>query len=149
MVPLWGGQAVILNSLYLQYHETINEALEAVPYDGVIIVHRGVYDEHLSINKPVAIIGASMWSSFLSITILFWSHFSSDSLIKVYLVFSLKNCWKFVTSPLVSLWNDSWWTSPKISYWWCVTAQIRVVLLISCAAREICVIQSEALPRSG
>lgn len=42
----------------IKYHETINEALEAVPYDGVIIIHRGVYDEHLSINKPVAIIGA-------------------------------------------------------------------------------------------
>ena len=63
-----------LNSFYLQYHETINGALEAAPYDGVIMVHRGVYEEHLSINKPVAIIGASMWSSFLSIIILFWSH---------------------------------------------------------------------------
>ena len=74
-VPLWGGQAVILNSFFLQYHETINEALEAVPYDGVIIIHWGVYDEHLSVNKPVAIIGASMWSSFLSIIILFWESF--------------------------------------------------------------------------
>ena len=41
-----------------QYHETINEALEAVPYDGVVIVHAGVYDEQLSISKPVSIIGA-------------------------------------------------------------------------------------------
>ena len=84
------AQSVLLNSFYLQYHETINEALEAVPYDGVIIVHRGVYDEHLSINKPVAIIGASMWSSFLSTIIPFWHHFSSDSLIKVYVVLRLK-----------------------------------------------------------
>jgi len=43
----------------INYHETINEALEAVPYDGVVIVHAGVYDEQLSISKPVSIIGAA------------------------------------------------------------------------------------------
>ena len=42
----------------LQYHETIKEALDAVRDGGVIIVHSGVYDEQLSISKPVAIIGA-------------------------------------------------------------------------------------------
>ncbi|KAJ7350145.1 F-box only protein 11 [Desmophyllum pertusum] len=42
----------------INYHETIQEALEAVQDDGVIIVHSGVYDEQLSISKPVAVIGA-------------------------------------------------------------------------------------------
>ena len=48
----------ILYSLCFQYHETIKEALDAVQDDGVVIVHSGVYDEQLSISKPVAIIGA-------------------------------------------------------------------------------------------
>jgi len=33
--------------------------LDAVQDDGVIVVHSGVYDEQLSISKPVAIIGAA------------------------------------------------------------------------------------------
>ncbi|KAK2551742.1 F-box only protein 11 [Acropora cervicornis] len=41
------------------YHETIKDALEAAETDGVIIVHCGVYDEQLSVTKPVAIIGAA------------------------------------------------------------------------------------------
>ena len=45
---------------YEQYHETINKALDAVQDDGVIVVHSGVYDEQLSISKPVAIIGAGI-----------------------------------------------------------------------------------------
>ena len=36
----------------------------------------------------------------------------------------------FVTSPLVSLWNDVWERSWEIPYWWRVTSQIWVVLLI-------------------
>ena len=35
-----------------------SENLDAVQDDGAIIVHSGVYDEQLSISKPVAIIGA-------------------------------------------------------------------------------------------
>ena len=45
--------------------------------------------------------------------------------------------------------NDVWGTSAKIPYWWRVTTQIWVVLLIGCAARGICFNQSEALPKSG
>ncbi|XP_067019101.1 F-box only protein 11-like isoform X2 [Acropora muricata] len=43
----------------INYHETIKDALEAAETDGVIIVHCGVYDEQLSVTKPVAIIGAA------------------------------------------------------------------------------------------
>jgi len=35
--------------------------LDAVQDDGVIVVHSGVYDEQLSISKPVAIIGAGIF----------------------------------------------------------------------------------------
>ena len=46
------------------------------------------------------------------------------------------------TSRLVSPRNDVWRTTPEIPYWWRVTTQIwvvlSVVLLIGCAAREIC-----------
>lgn len=43
----------------INYHETINEALEAVETNGVIVIHGGVYDEHLSITRPIDIIGAA------------------------------------------------------------------------------------------
>lgn len=33
--------------------------------DGVIIVHSGVYDEQLSISKPVAVIGAGAYTCIL------------------------------------------------------------------------------------
>ena len=55
----------------------------------------------------------------------------------------------FVLSPLVSSRNDVWETSKEIPYWWRVTTQISVVLLIGSAARGICFNQSEVLPRSG
>ena len=54
----------------------------------------------------------------------------------------------FATSALVSLWNDVREMSTEIPYWWCVTTKIWVVLLIGPAEREICLNQSEALPRS-
>ena len=54
----------------------------------------------------------------------------------------------FATLPLVSRSNDVWETSGEIPYWWRFTTQISVVL-IGCAAREICFNQLEALPRSG
>ena len=51
--------------------------------------------------------------------------------------------------PLVSPPNDVWETSAEIPYWWRVTTQIWVVLLIGRAAWEFYFNQSEALPRSG
>ena len=39
--------------------------------------------------------------------------------------------------------------SAEISYWWQVTTQIWIVLLIGCAAWQICYNQSEGLPISG
>ena len=50
--------------------------------------------------------------------------------------------------PLVSPPNDVWETRAKIPYWWRITAQIWVVLLIGCAPWEFWFNQSEVLPRS-
>ena len=60
-----------------------------------------------------------------------------------------ENSRHLATLPLVSLPNDIWETSAKIPYWWRITTQIVVVLLIGCAPWEIWFNQSEALPRSG
>ena len=60
-----------------------------------------------------------------------------------------ENSRHLATLPLVSPPNDVWETSAEIPYWWCVTTQIWVVLLIGRAVREICFKQSEVLPRSG
>ena len=54
----------------------------------------------------------------------------------------------FATVPLVSPRNDVWETTSEIPYWWRVTTQIWVVLLIGRAAKQICLNQSEALSRS-
>ena len=43
----------------------------------------------------------------------------------------------------------AWETSAEIPYWWRVSTQIWVVLLIGRAAQEIWFNQSEAQPRSG
>ena len=53
------------------------------------------------------------------------------------------------TPPLFPPPNDVWETNAEILYWWRVTPQIWVVLLIGRAAWEIWFNQSEALPRSG
>ena len=53
------------------------------------------------------------------------------------------------TPPLFPPPNDVWETNAEILFWWRVTPQIWVVLLIGCAAWEIWFKQSEALPRSG
>ena len=45
--------------------------------------------------------------------------------------------------------SDVWQTSAQIPYWWRVTTQIWVGLLIGRVAREICYNLSETLPRSG
>ena len=52
------------------------------------------------------------------------------------------------TLPLVSPPNHVWETSAEIPYWWGITTQIGVVLLIGRAEWEIWFNQSEALPRS-
>ena len=48
--------------------------------------------------------------------------------------------------PLVSPPNDIWKTSTEIPYWWCVTTQIWVVLLIGWIKFPTWHHQSEALP---
>ena len=60
-----------------------------------------------------------------------------------------ENSRHLTTLPLVSPRNDVWETSAEIPYWWRVTTQIWVVLLIGRAAWEIWFNQSEALSRSG
>ena len=54
----------------------------------------------------------------------------------------------FVMPQLVSLWNDVWATSTRIPYWWCVTNQIWIVLLIGRSKFSMQNDQSEALPKS-
>ena len=54
-----------------------------------------------------------------------------------------ENSWHLATLPVVSPPNDVWETSAEISYWWHVTTQIWVVLLIGCDACEIWFNQSE------
>ena len=57
-----------------------------------------------------------------------------------------ENRWHFAMPPMISPRNDVWETSAEIPYWWRVTTQIRVLLLIGCATCEICFNQSRALP---
>ena len=59
-----------------------------------------------------------------------------------------ENSQHFVMPQLVSLWNDVWATSTRIPYWWCVTNQIWIVLLIGQSKFSLQHDQSEALPRS-
>ena len=47
-----------------------------------------------------------------------------------------ENSQHLATPSLVFLQNDIWGMSKEIPYWWCVTTQIWVVLLIGRAARE-------------
>ena len=61
---------------------------------------------------------------------------------------ALENSLHFETPPLVSLRNDVE-TSAEIPYWWRVTTQIWLVLLIGRAARKICFGQLYVLTRSG
>ena len=66
--------------------------------------------------------------------------------------FGMATAWEnsphFATPPLVSLRNDVE-TSAEFPYWWRVTTQIWLVLLIGRAAWKICFGQSYALTRSG
>ena len=52
--------------------------------------------------------------------------------------FSLTKSQYFTALPLVSSWNAVWETSAEISYWWPVTNQFWVVLLIGGPAWQIC-----------
>ena len=52
-------------------------------------------------------------------------------------------------SPLISQTNDVWEMSAKILYWWHITTQIWVVLLIDGSKFPMRHDQLEALPRSG
>ena len=49
-------------------------------------------------------------------------------------IFPFRLAWEnsqhFTMPPKVSSWNDIWETSTEIPYWWCITTQIWVVLLI-------------------
>ena len=54
-----------------------------------------------------------------------------------------------ISPPLVSSQNGARETSAEIPFWWRVTTQIWVVLLVNRAARGIHFSQSEALPRCG
>ena len=60
-----------------------------------------------------------------------------------------ENSRHFTTPTLVSPRNDAWWTSKEIPYWWRVTTQIWVMLLIGWSKFPTRLNQSEALPRSG
>ena len=62
---------------------------------------------------------------------------------------ALENSRHLATLPLIFPPNDVWETSVEIPYWWRVTTQIWVVLLIGRVAWEIYFNKSEALPRSG
>ena len=59
-----------------------------------------------------------------------------------------ENSWHFARQVLVSPRNNVWGTRAEIPYWWRVTTQILVVLLIGRAAGEICFNQSDTLTRS-
>ena len=60
-----------------------------------------------------------------------------------------ENSRHFATPPLVSRRNEVWETSAGIPYWWRVTTQIWLVLLIGRAAWGTCFNQLEELLRSG
>jgi len=57
-----------------------------------------------------------------------------------------ENRWHFAMPPTISPQYDVWETSAEIPYWWHVTTQIWVLLLIGCATCQICFNQSGALP---
>ena len=60
-----------------------------------------------------------------------------------------ENSRHFAMSPLVSPRNDFWGASAEIPYWWRVTTQIWVVLLIGWGKFPPWHDQSEEFPRSG
>ena len=67
---------------------------------------------------------------------------TSQTLISV----AWRNSRHFATLPLLTPRNDVSGTWEEIPYWWLVSTYIWIVLLIGCAAKDICLNQSEALP---
>ena len=67
---------------------------------------------------------------FLSLSLIYWSWLVSDNNILILQSCSLRNqpSGHFPMAPLVSLQNDDQGMSKEISYWWCITTQIWVVL---------------------
>ena len=67
---------------------------------------------------------------FLSLSLIYWSWLVSDNNILILQSCSLRNqpSGHFPMAPLVSLQNDDRGMSKEISYWWCITTQIWVVL---------------------
>ena len=59
-----------------------------------------------------------------------------------------ENSWHFATQALVSPPNNVWGTRAEIPYWWRVTTQIWVVILMGCADMEIGFNQSDTVTRS-
>ena len=105
----------------------------------------------------------SVWRFFekcISTIKIDWLYRKSSKVLKFFERNFFKNFWKKSgVGPEKTA--DIWWyyhwfphhmtseTSAEIPYWWCVTTQIWVVLLIGCVAWEIWFNQWEALPRSG
>ena len=76
-------------------------------------------------------------------------HWSEHARIWLLMRIAWENSQHLVTLPLVSRTNDAWETSAEIPYWWRVTTQILLVLLIGCAAWEIWFNQSFGREASG
>ena len=105
----------------------------------------------------------SVWRFFekcISTIKIDWLYRKSSKVLKFFERNFFKNFWKKSgVGPEKTA--DIWWyyhwfphhmtseTSAEIPYWWRVTTQIWVVLLIGCVAWEIWFNQWEALPRSG
>ena len=64
-------------------------------------------------------------------------------------MFSLRKQPTFCDAVTGSPPSDVWETSAEIPYWWRISTQIWVVLMIGCAAWKIWFNQSEILSRSG
>ena len=76
-------------------------------------------------------------------------HWSEHARIWLLMRIAWENSQHLATLPLVSRTNDAWETSAEIPYWWHVTTQILLVLLIGCAAWEIWFNQSFGGEASG
>ena len=108
-----------------QYH-CLNIGLQEQNYTitfGIRLMRKHVLRKQIALHNPLQVF---MWRYFL---------------IEFYLAW--ENSRHLETVPLVAP-NDVWETSAEILYWWRVTTQIWVVLLIGRAAWEICFNQSEA-----
>ena len=104
------------------------------------------------VQKPPSQLGFSLPSIIITITITnleTQARFPQSPGSGLTFWIAWENSRHMATLPLVSPPNDVWQKNAEIPYWWRVTTQISVVLLIGRAAWEIWFNQSEALPRSG